>query len=69
MCSTPNIPPAPKSPRLPTPVDPEVLNTRLRQKQRLANMKGRAATVLTGPLGQPQQTLGVPTMLGGGSNG
>lgn len=65
MCSSPKMPPAPKTPKMPTPVDPAVLEARQRQRQRLANMKGRASTVLTGPLGQTQPTLGTPTVLGG----
>lgn len=66
MPSPPKPPKPPPAP--PNPLDPSVLGARDRQRRALINSQGFRSTILTGPLGLTPgaQSLGGPTLLGGG---
>lgn len=53
---TPEVPRAEAAAPLPTPDDPEIEARRRRERQALKRRRGRAATILTSPLGDTSDT-------------
>lgn len=55
-----------KPPPPPTPQDPAIEDARRRERLRLKRRRGRKATILTGPLGDPSEApVERKTLLGG----